>query len=390
MWCPYVVSQHHGWLSKKQRALDQLKTDITTRCLAYFDTTWLTEVIVDASPVGMGAILAQVNPEDIKIRRFVSFASRLLTGVERRYSQCEKEALAAVWGCECYWLNLFGQHFTLVTDNRAVQLIFGNTTARPPARIERWALRLTQFDFTIVHRPGSSNIADYLSRNPDTSHDLSALVETQRAERYINLVVSNAVPRALTRLEIAEATKEDETLPKFETWTIRTDRPRMPQHLSAYKPVLDEVSRASDGILLRGSRIIVPDALRERVVQLAHQGHQGIVKTKALIRSRVWYPGIDAQVEGLVRQCTFCQAIAPAQAYQPLKPSEMPKGPWQLVAGDYLGPLADGTYRFASICLYSNWFPVAKLRSTAAEPAIEHLKEILCAYGVPKVYVSDN
>ena len=53
-----------------------------------------------------------------------------------------------------------------MTGNRAVQLIFANTATKPPARIERLALRLSQFDFEVVHKPGNSNIADYYSRHP--------------------------------------------------------------------------------------------------------------------------------------------------------------------------------------------------------------------------------
>ena len=105
--------------------------------MAFFRRDWLTEVVVDASPVGLGAILAQTNPHDESDRRIVCFASRLLTATERRYSQCEKEALAAVWACERFWLYLFGSRFRLVTDNRAVQLIFGPSETRDGRSVSR-------------------------------------------------------------------------------------------------------------------------------------------------------------------------------------------------------------------------------------------------------------
>ena len=43
---------------------------------------------------------------------------------EQRYSQVEREALAVVLACEKFQLYLLGRHFHLVTDNRAVQLIY--------------------------------------------------------------------------------------------------------------------------------------------------------------------------------------------------------------------------------------------------------------------------
>ena len=52
-------------------------------------------------------------------------------------------------------------------------------------------------------------------------------------------------------------------------------------------------------ILLRGTRIVIPQSLQRRVIRLAHGGHQGIIKTKKL-REKVWFPGIDKLVEQLV------------------------------------------------------------------------------------------
>ena len=64
--------------------------------MAFFNKEWRTEVTIDASPVGLGAVLSQNNPQDKSQRHIVCFASRLLSDVERRYSQCEKETLAVV------------------------------------------------------------------------------------------------------------------------------------------------------------------------------------------------------------------------------------------------------------------------------------------------------
>ena len=142
------------WGEAEEKAFEAVKAAISTKCMAYFNKDWCTEVEVDASPCGLGAVIYQYNPKDKSQRFYVCFASRLLSEVERRYSQCEKEALAVVWACERFWLYLFGKRFTLITDNRAIKLIMSNTRSRPPARIERLALRLSQFDYVIEHRPG--------------------------------------------------------------------------------------------------------------------------------------------------------------------------------------------------------------------------------------------
>ena len=219
----------------------------------------------------------QIDPANSKNRKFVTFASRQLTEVEGRYSQCEKEALAAVWGCERLWIYLFGQSFKLVTDNRAIQLIFGNAASRPPARIERLGLRLSQFDFNIEHRPGKSNISDYFSRYPDDKFNLKDLSDQQQTERYINMVLTNAIPYAVSRAEISKATLEDKDLQELTKFAgnIKT---KLPTHLSMYGKSIREISLYQDGILLRGQQIIVPKSVWKRIVQLAHNGHQGIKK----------------------------------------------------------------------------------------------------------------
>lgn len=133
------------------------------------------------------------------------------------------EALGAVSGCERFWLYLVGQRFKLVTDNRAVQLIFSNSAMKPPARIERWALRLTQFDYEIVHRPSGANVADYFSRHPRKGISSVATLEESQVERYVNLVVSCSMPRAISKDELIEATKGDRELQELIVW-VRCDR----------------------------------------------------------------------------------------------------------------------------------------------------------------------
>jgi hypothetical protein len=75
--------------------------------MAYFDTTKCTELIVDASPTGLGAILQQHTPgnEDHKV---IAYASRALSPVEQRYSQTEREALAIVWAMERFHIYTYG------------------------------------------------------------------------------------------------------------------------------------------------------------------------------------------------------------------------------------------------------------------------------------------
>ncbi|CAF0905347.1 unnamed protein product [Brachionus calyciflorus] len=88
-----------------------------------------------------------------------------------------------------------------------------------------------------------------------------------------------------------------------------------------------QLLKANLGTGRKGNRIIVPKSLQRRVIELAHQGHQGIVKTKSLIRSKVLFVGIDKAVEDSLRNCGICQADSGSTVFAPLIPSKMPDGP---------------------------------------------------------------
>ena len=150
------------WGKAQEEAFNTLIEDMAgASMLAYFDRGAPTEVIADASPVGLGAVLFQeVDGE----RRAVCYASRNLSDTERRYSQTEKEALALVWSCERFNLYLCGlPEFDLVTDHQALKTIYG-PNSKPSARIERWVLRLQPFNYKVRYVTPRENIAEALSR----------------------------------------------------------------------------------------------------------------------------------------------------------------------------------------------------------------------------------
>ena len=186
--------------------------------MAYFDPSKETELITDASPIGLSAILMQKLSASGD-RRVVAYVSRALSPVERRFSQTEKEALAIVLAIEKLHIYLYGSHFKLITDCKPVQLIYGNPKSKPPARIERWNLRLQGYDFETIHTQGSQNPSDYLSRHVTHREER----RTSLAEEYVHFLEANAVPKAMNLYEIQSATRQDKTL-QCVSWLIRNQR----------------------------------------------------------------------------------------------------------------------------------------------------------------------
>ena len=362
---------------EQQAAFAQLKRGMTeSDTLAYYDKDARTKVIADASPVGLGAVLVQIqNGHEVA----VCYASRSLTKCEARYSQTEKEALSLVWACEKFHAYIYGRSFDLVTDHKPLEVIYG-PRSKPSARIERWVLRLQPYDFKVVHVKGLDNTADPLSR----LLPLKAGPEDDD-EGYVRFVAVNATPHALTTREIEEASADDEELRKVRQ---AMDTGRFDE-CKPYALVAGELCKIGQ-LVLRGTRIVVPQKLRATVLALAHEGHLGVVGTKNNLRTKVWWPGIDKAAERHCRSCHGCQLVARQDPPEPLKPTPLPEGPWLDLAVDLMGPLPSGHSLLVVVDYYSRFYEVAILQSTMTAKVIDCLEETFSRHGIPATLKSDN
>ena len=154
---------HFEWTPARQEAFEVLKATIVEHAvLKRPDFTRPFSIQVDWSGTALGAVLSQ---EDQGTERPVAFQSKTLNAAERNYSATEGEALAAVWGVSVFRPYVHGQRFTLITDCSALTWLKEHPS--PPPKLARWLLKLSEFDFDIVHRSGKQNrAADALSRLP--------------------------------------------------------------------------------------------------------------------------------------------------------------------------------------------------------------------------------
>ena len=369
------------WGNEQKKAFDQLKSDLTKAdTLAYFDSKAETRIIVDASPVGLGAVLTQTQNG---VKRVVHYASRSLSDVERRYSQTEKEALACVWACERFHLYVYGIDFVLETDHKPLEFIYSKRS-KPSARIERWVLRLQSYNFRVEYKPGTQNIADSLSRLVEKGADEGKKTD---ADEYIYFVASNAIPGAMSGKEIEEASALDTELCILRECIKSGQWDRCPN--SVYKALKDELT-CFGKLILRGSRIVIPESLKNHVMKLGHEGHQGVVKTKARLRTKVWWPGMDKDVEKHVKSCHSCQLVGAAQVPEPTVRTTFPNAPWEDLAIDLMGPLPNGQNLLVVVDYYSRFFEVAIMKSTTSFKVIMELERMFSVHGIPLTIKTDN
>ena len=215
--------------NEQKEAFEELKRRLSSaETLGYFDKDAPTQVVADASPVGLGAVLTRVQKDGARV---ISYASRSLTETERRYSQTEKEALALIWACEKFHPYIYGTPLELVTDHKPLEVIYG-PKSRPCARVERWVLRMQPYKFKVRYQPGPKNIADALSRLV-TSQDGGSRHSSQ-AQQYVRFIAVSATPSAMTSREVEKASAEDEELSAIrkcideESWDQRAYKQYIP------------------------------------------------------------------------------------------------------------------------------------------------------------------
>ena len=156
-------NQEWVWGPDQEKAFGDVKKELSLpTVLVPYNLEAETKISADASSYGLGAVLLQ------KCRTLwkpVAFASKSMTQTERHYAQIEKEALAITWACERFSVYVLGRMFIVEIDHKPLIPLLGskNLDSLPP-RVLRFRLRLTRFDYSIVHVPGKLlYMADALS-----------------------------------------------------------------------------------------------------------------------------------------------------------------------------------------------------------------------------------
>ena len=374
-----------SWGRSQSTAVESVKELLTSdRVLVHYDPSRELVLACDASPYGVGAVLSHKYPDEKD--RPIAFASRSLAAAERNYSQLEKEGLAIVFGVKKFHQYLFGRHFTITSDHKPLQHLFKETSPTPPlasARIQRWALLLGGYDYSIAYKPGQQHAnADMLSRLPSTGAPSDPPVPFETTHLLETLDSS-----PVTSSHVRHWTAKDPTLAKVRDSVVSGSRLK-DDTAKPYLKCWEELS-VEQGCLLRGNRVVIPPQGRKEVMELLHEGHQGGTRMKALARSFVWWPGLDGDLESVVKDCDKCQSTRHSPPQAPLHPWEFPAAPWERLHADFAGPFL-GQMFLIVVDAYSKWLEVVPMSSATTNTTIERLRTIFATHGLPRVLVTDN
>lgn len=362
-----------------------MKTEICSdRVLVHFNSKLPIILSTDACNTAIAGILS--HKYDNNTKRPIAYVSRALNNAEKNYSTIEKEALAIIFSVVKLKQYLLGMFFTLETDHRPLITIFGENKGIPlmaAARMQRWAFLLSGFDYTIQYIKGSLNTADSLSRIEQIS-----TTEITEESTYINYVGYSNVT-TLSYKDIAICTRHDPLLSKVMDCILNgTVHSLSGDIYQPFRTKADELTVES-GCILWYYRTVIPAKLRKFELLDLHTSHMGIVKTKALARSYVYWPKIDNDIENLIKGCVACQKTQASPEKSPLIPWTPPDSAWKRIHIGFAGPIR-GYFLFIVVDAYSKWIEVFKTKTITTAYTINKLKEVFSRYGLVHIIVSDN
>ncbi|XP_062538719.1 uncharacterized protein K02A2.6-like [Armigeres subalbatus] len=397
-----LLADTFTWTSEADEAYLDLKEVLTSpQVLMQYDPTLPLILATDASKTGLGAVLSHRLSNGLE--RPIAYASTTMSSTEQRYPQIDKEALAIVWAVKKFFHYLYARKFVLITDHKPLTQILHPEKSLPTlciSRMANYADYLAHFVFDIVYKPTSQHTnADYCSRIPSKSitsgvNSVSLQDDVSIEDEFESFAFHQIQQLPVRAEHIARETRKDANLGRI----VQMLEMGRGLGLCGYKPPEDKYTLAAN-CLLYEHRVVIPQVLRQAILNDLHVAHLGVVKMKSLARSFVYWPVpslnvlmdslIDADIERTVRSCSDCARHAPAPTKFNSHHWEYPKGPWERIHIDYAGPVAD-MMLLVVVDAYSKWVEVRATPTSTTAATIDILDELFTSFGTPTTLVSVN
>ena len=298
------------WTEEHAKAFESVKMVINSpSTLRLYDVHRPTKLRVDGSKLnGISAILYQQHNETWHP---VTCGSRYLTPTEKDYYPIENEMLAVTWGCRKMKMYLQGlPHFVIETDHKPlIPILNKKQITEMSPRIQDMRMKLLPFSFTAHHVPGKDmEDADALSRAPHKQPSEEDHIVDEEIACHVNEVVRQ-MPATTPYLEkIIIETKKDKDLQLLLS-IMNSEWPKSkqqcPQSIQHFWDSRHDLTTIN-GLLVKGSRIVIPRSMQQDVLHKLHNAHQGMDRTKRRARQACYWPKMNNDIEKMVIKCTEC------------------------------------------------------------------------------------
>lgn len=227
-------------------------------------------------------------------------------------------------------------------------------------------------------------VADFLSRLPIEAD----VYEADSPDEEINVLQGSVGPRMSMNLRmIEEETVKDKTLTTLKTFLMKGWPKSVSIEFVEYRKASEKLS-IEDGVITMDGRVVVPENLRAKVLEIIHQGHLGMVRMKQVVRRYVYWPGVNKDVEKCAKTCEICCMVNIDHSAKHFVPWPIPKEPFERVHIDFFF-LLNETFLIV-VDAFSKWTDVKLMKKTNAEKTWAVLSELFQIFGWPKILVADN
>ena len=377
------------WTDRHTESFNRVKAILSAEpVLAYYAPEKELICQCDSSQFGLGTVLLQEG-------RVVEYASRALTTTETQYAQIEKELLSIYYGLSRFDTYCFGRKVIVENDHKPLLAIYKKSLAAAPKRLQRMWLKLQRYDFDLVIKTSSQLLlADTLSRAfppavtettsfPEELAALSTVDADQMSE--LKLIASTGT------IELINKAAGDDGEYTGLINQIRQGWPDnaadVPTYLRPFHTFADELS-VSGGLVYKGHRLVVPQAVRMYILERLHTAHTGVNACQRRARETVFWPGITVDIRRRIESCAVCSAHQVAQQKEPLMFYPAPARPWEVLGVDIF-TIADADY-LITVDYLTGWFEVDRLQAKASGNIIYCLKQHFARLGLPLQVISDN
>lgn len=369
-----------NWGAEQESAFSELKRKLTTApTLMLPDMSLPFRVVVDASDFALGATLLQDHGKGWQP---VAFDGRKMTSAELNYVTTDKENLGLVHALLNWRAYFEGRKVTVVTDHHALTHL--KTQPHLNRRQARWLELLANFDLEIIHRPGTQNCSDALSR----------LQYPEPSLETVALVYALSVSASLLDAEFLEKCRQGYAK---DNYYVKLSSKRHKLRHTAF-------SLGEDGLWYLGDRLCIPsdDGIKAIILSELHDsvtgGHLGYAKMLESVSRRFFWPGMSADVKLYVKTCPTCQRSKhvnqlPAGLQQSIP---TPKYPWEQVTLDLLMnlPTTKAGHNAAVVFVdrltkMLHWEPCT-VNVTAEGVAKLYLQSVVRYHGFARKLISDR
>lgn len=401
-----------AWNQKCEDSFRRLKAALcSSPILAYPKRQGQFILDTDASNIGIGAVLSQVQDGEEKV---IEYYSKILTKPERNYCVTRKELLAIVKSVDHFHWYLSGKEFLVRTDHAALSWLL--RLKNPEGQVARWMEKLQQYDFKIKHRPGKQHLnADALSRRPCGDCKHCRRVDEREGVADIRAVTIEQDENWTTE-NLRRSQQEDDNIGPLLKYREEQDvRPGW-EAVSDKSPELKALwaqwnsLRVENGLLKRAwesadgrhvtMQLVLPRAYVQRVLEEVHGGasgaHLGMNKMLAKVRERFYWVHCREDVEKWCRMCATCGASkGPTTRSRGHMKQYNVGAPFERIAIDVAGPFPqteDGNkYVLVAMDYFSKWPEVYAIPNQEATTVARVLVDnLVCRFGVPLELHSDQ